>query len=123
MRNRIILGISLLTLATFAQANSVCKQKEQAILKQIDYAKKYGNHYRVAGLERALSNVRTYCSDASVQAAHQQKIQQLEQKVAQREQELRREKAQGNNRKKIAKLEKKLAEAQEKLREAKSSPY
>lgn len=123
MKHQIIFGISLLTLATFAQADTLCQQKERAIQNEIDIAQKYDNQRRVNGLERALTETRANCSDAGLKAAHQEKIKKHERKVAEREQELKQEKAKGSDRHKIAKREKKLAEAQYELKEVQAAPY
>lgn len=124
MKHQLILGLSLFTLATFAQAeNTLCQQKVQSIQQEIDFAKKHNNPRRVTGLERALTETRANCSDAGLKEAHQEKIKQHEKKVAEREQELKQEKAEGNDTKKIAKREKKLAEAQHELKEVQAAPY
>lgn len=123
MKHRVIFGISLLTLATFVQADTLCQQKEQSIQKEIDIAQKHQNQRRVNGLERALTETRANCSDAGLKQAHQEKIQQHEKKVTEREQELKQEKAKGDDREKIAKREKKLAEAQHELKEVQAAPY
>ncbi|WP_455812247.1 DUF1090 domain-containing protein [Pseudomonas graminis] len=123
MKHQIIFGISLLTLAGFAQADTLCEQKVNAIQQEIDIAKKHDNQRRVNGLERALTETRANCSDAGLKEAREQKIKEHEQKVAEREQELKQEKAEGNDREKIAKREKKLAEAQHELKEVQAAPY
>ncbi|MEN5017028.1 DUF1090 domain-containing protein [Erwinia sp. Eh17-17] len=123
MKYHIILGVSLLTLATFAQADTLCRQKEQSIQHEIDMARQHDNQRRVNGLERALTETRASCSDAALKQAHQEKIKQHEKKVAEREQELKQEKAEGDDREKIAKREKKLAEAQHELKEVQAAPY
>ncbi|WP_455819744.1 DUF1090 domain-containing protein [Pseudomonas cerasi] len=123
MKHQIIFGISLLTLATFAQADTLCQQKENAIQHEIDIAKKHDNQRRVNGLERALTETRANCSDAGLKEAHQEKIKEHEKKVTERERELKQEKAEGNDRDKIAKREKKLAEAHHELKEVQAAPY
>lgn len=123
MKLHIIFGISLLTVGTFSYAGSLCQQKEQSILKEINYARKYDNQHRVDGLQQALNEVRTNCSDTDLIKAHQEKIAQRKQKVAEREQELQQDKAAGGNRDKIKKREKKLAEARNDLEEVLAAPY
>ncbi|VTT27645.1 periplasmic protein YqjC [Klebsiella pneumoniae] len=122
MTYRIILGASLLALATFSQAASLCEQKEQSIQHEIDLAQKHDNQRRVTGLERALTETRATCSDASLRDARQEKIKQHQQKVAERAQELKQV-ADGDDQEKIAKREKKLAEAQHELNEVQAAPY
>ncbi|RAU36931.1 DUF1090 domain-containing protein [Enterobacter sp. RIT418] len=94
-----------------------CAAKKQSVQQQIDQAKKYGNTHRVAGLEKAYSEIAENCTDASLEKARVAKVSEKEQKVAEREQELREAKALGRS-DKIAKKEKKLNEAREELREA-----
>lgn len=119
----ILLGASLFTLAAFAQADTLCQQKEQSIQHEIDLARKHDNQRRVTGLERALTETHATCSDEALKKAHQEKIKQHQQKVVEREQELKQEKAEGDDRKKIEKREKKLAEAQRELKEVQAAPY
>ena len=123
MKYRIIFGASLLTLATFSQAASLCEQKAQSIQHEIDMAQKHDNQRRVNGLERALTETRATCSDARLRDARQEKIKQHQKKVAEREQELKQEKAEGDDQDKIAKREKKLAEARHELKEVQAAPY
>ncbi|AVJ19253.1 hypothetical protein CLM71_20000 [Serratia sp. MYb239] len=40
-----------------------CEIKKSKIKTQMEYAKRYGNHNRLAGLERALARVEAACSD------------------------------------------------------------
>lgn len=123
MKYRFILASGLLTLATFAQADSLCQQKEQSIQREIDIASKHGNQHQVNGLERALAEVREHCTDDGLKQAHQEKIQKLEHKVAERQRELKQEKDEGDDQKKIVKREKKLADAQRELKEEQAAPY
>lgn len=123
MKHRILLGAALLSLATFAQADTLCQQKEQAIQHQIDIASQHNNSHRVSGLKRALSESQAHCSDESLKKSHQDKINQHQQKVAEREQELKQEQAEGSDPEKIAKRERKLADAQRELKEVQAAPY
>lgn len=123
MTTRPILAAVLFSLACSAQAAGLCQQKEQAIQHEIEIARQHDNPRRVSGLERALTETRANCSDASVRAAHQQKIKEHQQKVVEREQELKQEQAEGGDRQKIAKREKKLAEAQRELKDVQAAPY
>lgn len=54
------------TSATAGNKQNGCEIKKQKIETQIKYAKKHGNTYRVAGLQRALDNVNTYCTPTSL---------------------------------------------------------
>ncbi|MBV4368125.1 DUF1090 domain-containing protein [Erwinia sp. BNK-24-b] len=124
MRYRTILGISLLSLTTFAQAaESLCLQKEQDIQHEIELARQHDNQRRVTGLERALTEARAGCTDDKLKTRHQEKIKEQQQKVEERQKELSQEKADGNDKEKIAKRERKLAEAQRELKEVQAAPY
>ncbi len=119
-----LLGLSLFTLTTFAQAEeSLCLQKEQDIQHEIDLARQHDNPRRVTGLERALTEARAGCTDAKLRDNHQAKIKAHQQKVDERQKELDREKADGDDGKKIAKREQKLAEAKHELKEVLAAPY
>lgn len=98
----------------------VCKRKEQAILRQMEIAKQHGNQGRIRGLERALANVRTWCSDGGQLDKSKEKIEEKQEKVKEREKELAEAKAEGKGRDKIAKRERKLEEAKSELRQATS---
>lgn len=124
MKYRTILGLSLLSLTTFAQAaDSLCQQKEQGIQHEIEIARQHDNQRRVNGLERALTETRAGCTDEKLSKLHQEKIKEHQQKVEERQKELDREKADGNDSKKIAKREEKLAEAKHELKEVQAAPY
>jgi len=44
-----------------AYADYGCEKKLSALENQLSYAKQYNNKDRIRGLERAISNVKTYC--------------------------------------------------------------
>ena len=106
-----------------AQAAQGCAAKAAALVKQIKIAEQYGNAYKVAGLKQALAEVKAHCTDASVLADAQKKVQKLEKKLAEKrddiaevQSDLREAKAKGKA-DKIAKYQRKLAEKQADLRE------
>lgn len=114
-------------LSTTAMAEKIqggCAIKAERIQKEIDYAKKYGNKHRIAGLEKALSEVKDNCTEASMQAEHaekvldkEKKVNEKQQKVAERERELAEATAKADL-KKAAKKKQKLVEAQADLKKA-----
>ncbi|PWC15521.1 DUF1090 domain-containing protein [Brenneria roseae subsp. roseae] len=117
-----VLGIALLC-GTFgislANAESIpggCLQKEQEIQRQIDHARQYENAPRVAGLQRALAEVKAHCTDEGLAAERREKIAEQRQKVAERKQELSESRQKGDAEKVLVR-EKKLAEAEQELRE------
>jgi len=105
------------TSAMAASPNNGCQIKKQKIETQIEYAKKHGNTHRIAGLQRALDNVNTYCTPESLYRNSQKNVAEKQEKVQEREAELLEEKQKGDSGK-IAKRERKLKEAQEELKEA-----
>jgi len=115
-----LLLLALPALPAFAQSNLTgCAAKKDDIQQQIDYAKTHNNSYRIAGLEKALSEVNANCSDASLRADREADVRKKEQKVAEREQELTEAKATGHT-DKIQKKQEKLVDAKEELADAKA---
>ncbi|MCA4824787.1 DUF1090 domain-containing protein [Serratia sp. JUb9] len=115
-----------------------CEIKKSKIKTQMEYAKRYGNHNRLAGLERALARVEAACSDGYSGASYrldgysgashrldgysgashrQDKIQGKEDKVRRREIELDRAIASGDM-EKVRNKAHKLNEAKQELAEA-----
>lgn len=118
LRHSLLLALPLFALSALSQAAvETCATKAQDIQTQIDYATQHGNTHRVAGLEKALSEVQTHCTEAGLAADRQKKIAEKQSKVAEREQELM-EAQQTGKADKIAKKQKKLAEAQAELKAA-----
>lgn len=52
-------------LTAAAASKQSCEQRKAAIQRQMSYAKKYNNSYELAGLERALNEVKRRCTDTS----------------------------------------------------------
>ena len=120
LRRSLLLALPLITFCGFATAASdnECDIKAKEIQQQIDYAKQHGNTRRAAGLETALKEVKTHCTEESLQAERQKKIRQKQHNVTERQQELKEADAG-----KIAKQQKKLAEAQAELQQAQSQQH
>lgn len=118
LRHSLLLVLPVVAFCGLAQAATAngCDIKAKEIQQQIDYAKQHGNTQRVAGLETALKEVKSNCTEAGLQAEHQQKVAQKQQKVAERQQELKQAQETGDA-KKIAKKQKKLDEAQTELKQ------
>lgn len=106
--------------SAFAQAPLTgCEAKKADIQQQIDYAKAHSNAHRVAGLEKAYSEVVAHCTDESLKAEREADVREKQQKVADRTQELAEAKASGRA-DKIQKKADKLADAEQELAEAKA---
>lgn len=106
-----------------AHAAESCADKSAALQKEISIAQQYGNTQKVAGLKKALAEVKAHCTNGSVLADAQKKVSKLEKKVADKrddvsevQADLKQAQAKGDQ-KKIAKYQKKLAEKQADLRE------
>ncbi|MGG4609723.1 DUF1090 family protein [Providencia sp. Me31A] len=66
MKKVLLITLSILFIPLSSQAGYKyygCDNKLYQLEKQLKYAKAYGNRYRVAGLERAISNVKNNCVD------------------------------------------------------------
>lgn len=106
-----------------AQAAESCAAKSAALEKEIRIAEQFGNSYKVAGLKKALAEVKAHCTNASVTADAQKDIAKLEKKVAEKREDiaeaqadLREAQAKGDAQK-IAKYQRKIAEKQADLRD------
>lgn len=136
-------SLLLVCVATVFSSNATagrqgCEIKKSKIKTQMEYAKRYGNHNRLAGLERALARVEAACSDGYSGASYRldgysgashrldgysgashrlDKIQGKEDKVRRREIELDRAIASGDM-EKVRNKAHKLNEAKQELAEA-----
>lgn len=108
----------LLVPAVSAHAGNNCQRKEQALERQLEIARQHNNRNRVAGLETALGNVRTWCSDGGLVKKAEGKVEDKREKVKEREEELAEAVAENKGADKKAKRERKLEEAKAELREA-----
>ena len=115
----ILAGLLILTPLHSVQAAAGCEAKRLNIEQQLDYARTNGNKYRIAGLEKALAELNTNCTDEGLRAERESKVKDKEFKLEERRQEL--SEAQANGRAdKGAKKQRKLEEAQIELDEARN---
>lgn len=115
MRSLSLLLISAsLVWAVPTQASSACQYKIDRLEQQQEYARMYGNVHRQRGLERAIANVKRYCTDADVLREQQEDIQEQRDDIAQIQGELREHQLR-NRQDKVRKLERKLAKEQQEL--------
>lgn len=113
------LGLTVLVGSTAAMAGP-CANKIKALETELDYAQSYGNHHRVAGLQRALANTRAYCNDANVVSEKQYKADKQRLKIKEIELEVQQLKTQGRldkAQKKQLKLEKEKLKLQQIINE------
>lgn len=116
-----IILITILSFTSLALSNpdtNPCDVKKAEILKEIELAKSHKNKQKVAGLEKALSEVNANCTVESQAKEHQEKLNKLQRKVDERMEDLKKAEASGKN-KKIEKAKKKLQEAEAELQSAK----
>lgn len=115
----ILAGLLLLTTMSPVHAATGCEAKRLDIEQQIDYARANDNKYRIAGLEKALSEVKAHCTDEGLRAEREVRVKEKENKVEERRRELAEAQADGRA-DKVAKKQRKLEEAQAELDEARS---
>ncbi|MCY1283286.1 Protein YqjC [compost metagenome] len=118
MKRHLPLPFVLLAGALLAQpvaaTETGCAAKRQAIEQRIEAAKAHGNSAQQAGLEKALAEVKTHCTDAGLRQEREAKIAEYQAEVRQREADLREAQAKGDPAK-IAKRQAKLEEARAEL--------
>ena len=100
-----------------AQPLTGCAAKRQAIMTQIEQAKAHGNSEQQAGLERALSEVTTHCTDASLKKDRENKVLEAKHEVSRRQADLEKAMKKGDA-EKINKRKDKLAESRKELQQA-----
>ncbi|MCF5544678.1 DUF1090 domain-containing protein [Pseudomonas salomonii] len=94
-----------------------CAAKRQDISAQIEQAKAHGNSEQQAGLEKALSEVTTHCTDASLRKERENKVLDAKHEVSRRQADLDKAMKKGDA-EKINKRKDKLAQSRKELQEA-----
>ncbi|KJK09000.1 MULTISPECIES: DUF1090 domain-containing protein [Pseudomonas] len=94
-----------------------CAAKRSAIENQLKQARQYNNSNQIAGLERALSKVNTYCTDGDLHKEREQKVLDARHEVNQRTKDLDKAMRKGDA-EKINKRKDKLAESKQELQQA-----
>lgn len=100
MKKALCLTLVLAATCTIADAvakTQSCEQRKEAIQRQMSYAKKYNNAHELAGLERALSEVKRNCRDPSWKYSDEDDIRQKERKVKELRKKLERAEADLDN--------------------------
>ena len=130
--------LSIITLVTAFSVNSyassndaheelTCDAKKQAIETKIEQAKKANNTFEVTGLEKALQQVNTNCSDETLEQKFKRLVDEKSKNVSDKTKELAEktkeyEKAGVDaNQDKIDALKSKLHDAEKELSEAKNN--
>jgi hypothetical protein len=96
---------------------SGCAAKKQGIINQIELAKSRDNTDQLAGLETALSEVTTHCTDASLKKERENKVLDAKHEVSKRQADLDSAMKKGDP-DKINKRKDKLAQARKELQDA-----
>ena len=91
------------------------KRKEQSIRTKMEYAQKHGNKGQLRGLEKALGQIRQWCSDDDLRSRAELRVMEKRDKVEERQADLNAAITEGKGKAKIAKLQRKLEEAKEEL--------
>lgn len=115
----IVAGLALCPALSWAQVNG-CDAKRASLEKEIAYAQAHGNGNRVDGLETALARMNANCTDASLRAASQRKVDDAQKRLAERQRDLQEARAQGKSAKKIADRQRKVDDAHADLERAQS---
>lgn len=112
---------SLLATPLFAaelpQQEAGCVAKSQEISTKLEEAKAEGNKQQQAGLEKALSEVKANCSEATLVKQYEQKVLDAKREVSRRQADLNKAMAKGDP-EKINKRKDKLAESRKELQDA-----
>ncbi|NWB25796.1 DUF1090 domain-containing protein [Pseudomonas gingeri] len=94
-----------------------CAAKRQAISSQLEIARAQGNSDQQAGLEKALDEVTTHCTDASLKKERENKVLDARHEVSRRQADLDKAMKKGDP-DKINKRKDKLAESRKELQDA-----
>ena len=94
-----------------------CAAKRQGIINQIELAKSRGNQDQQAGLETALGEVTTHCTDASLRKERENKVLDAKHEVSRRQADLEKAMKKGDA-ERINKRKDKLAASRKELQEA-----
>ena len=130
--------LSIITLVTAFSVNSyassndaheelTCDAKKQAIETKIEQAKKANNTFEVTGLEKALQQVNTNCSDETLEQKFKRLVDEKSKNVSDKTKELAEKTKEYEkdgvdaNQDKIDALKSKLHDAEKELSEAKNN--
>lgn len=114
-KTKVALSILMLGLVAPALAASpACERKEAEIKNQIQHATQNNNSHRVRGLEKALSQVQTHCTDAGLIKDKKEDIADQQEDIDELLAKIEDKKSEGRY-DKVEKLENKLAREREDL--------
>jgi hypothetical protein len=103
--------------AELAPQSVGCVAKSQEISSKLEEAKAEGNKEQQAGLEKALSEVKANCNEATLVKQQEQKVLDAKREVSRRQADLNKAMTKGDP-EKINKRKDKLAESRKELQDA-----
>lgn len=110
----------LMVTNSYARAET-CAARQAEIEKQLKIARHVQNNFKVAGLEKALQEVKMHCTDKGMQENRQRKAERLKRKIAEKQRDIddvtadiQRDKLNQNQRK-LSRHQRKLADKQRDL--------
>ncbi|MBF7090737.1 DUF1090 family protein [Flavobacterium sp. ALJ2] len=106
----------------FAQSNCTelkgCERKICELNTKLEYAKQYGNQYKIRGIENAIAQTKKNCTPEKINYDLDKKVKEKEQKVKERNDDLNKAIKNQEGKEKINKKRKKLEEAKAELDKA-----
>lgn len=90
MKKIIYVVSALLFPAITYAAPQTCADKKQQVEQELNYAKQHQQTHRVHGLEQALANLNTNCTDDGLKKEHQSKIDEKQHKLDKAQAELQK---------------------------------
>ena len=113
-----VLFFSFNVIANAKDDNSLtCLGKQNALNKQIEYAKKIKNQYQVKGLEKALDEVTAFCNNDNLKEKYQEKVKAKLENLHEKQESLHQARLKSDA-EKIAQQEKKVTKAEKELKQA-----
>lgn len=85
-------GLALLSLLTInaASAAETCADKRAAIEKELSYARQHNNTGKIAGLQKALTEVNAHCTRSSVRNDAIEQVNKAQKKLTKQQDELQK---------------------------------
>lgn len=114
-----ILAMSLLILTMSQSFSETCSEKISDIETKISMAKKNGNKNQISGLEKALAETKSNCTEGKLLGAQQDKIKSKEKDLIDATEELNTARAENKSAKKIQEKQNKVNEKTKELEELK----
>lgn len=115
----LVFPMALLTFSglTHSASPAGCEAKKLEIENKIAYAREHNNSHHIDGLQKALHETESQCTEQQLLEQRNRKMEEKNQKVAECQAELEQARETGNP-KKMAQKQKKLDRAREELQDA-----